>query len=152
MAEAEKHLGHTNTSMRASDVSQGDRDVNFTGSRTYDRSLSLKIDRRLLVPFVLLNFLSLMGRTNIGAAVIQKLPQDLHLNAMQIFLVIAIPVVPLIVLEIPSNILMRSLESRYKFSYMAYLSIITILLGQFLDNTAFSRQKVSCLTDVLQVS
>ncbi|KAH8666805.1 major facilitator superfamily domain-containing protein [Xylariales sp. PMI_506] len=105
--------------------------------RSYDRNLCLKIDLRLLVPFVFLNFLSLMGRTNVGAALIQQLPQDLHLNAIQIFLVIAIPVVPLIVFEIPSNILMRWLEAKFRFSYMAYLSLITVLLGLVTLGQAF---------------
>ncbi len=52
--------------------------------REYDKKLIFKTDLHLLVPFALLNFLSLMGRTNIGAALIQKLPQDLHLDAMAV--------------------------------------------------------------------
>ncbi len=97
--------------------------------REVDRKLLWKIDLYLMVPFVFLNFLSLMGRTNIGAALIQKLPQDLHLDAMAVFVAIAVPGAPLILFEIPSNLLMRWLETKFNFSYMKYLSIITILLG-----------------------
>ncbi|KAH8887855.1 MFS general substrate transporter [Thozetella sp. PMI_491] len=105
--------------------------------REVDRALLWKIDLHLMIPFVFLNFLSLMGRTNIGAALIQKLPADLHLDAMGVFLAVAIPGVPLILFEIPSNLLMRWLEARFNISYMKYLSAITILLGLVTIGQAF---------------
>lgn len=70
-----------------------------------------------------------MGRTNIGAALIQELPEDLELNAIRVFCATTIAMAPLILLEIPSNLLMRYLEKSRGLSYMRYLSIITILLG-----------------------
>jgi hypothetical protein len=101
------------------------------GSRSsaFTDKLLFKIDRHLLVPMFFLNFLSLMGRTNIGAALIQKLPQDLHLDAMGVFLVLTMPVAPLILCEVPSNLLMRDLERKWRFPYMRYLCVIDILLG-----------------------
>jgi cyanate permease len=104
----------------------------MASNRTFDRKLCLKIDRQLLLPFVFLNFLSLMGRTNVGAALIQRLPTDLHLDATKVFLVTAIPAVPLILLEIPSNLLMRWLDRKLGLSHMTYLSIITIFLGKWI--------------------
>jgi len=102
----------------------------FDSQRKFDTKLAAKLDFFLLTPMFFLNFLSLMGRTNIGAALIQKLPADLHLTAMKVFLAISIALVPLIVLEIPSNLLMRYLEKKYSFPYMRYLSAITICLGE----------------------
>ena len=102
----------------------------------FDKKLALKVDLYLLIPMLFLNFLSLMGRTNIGAALIQGLPKDLKLNAMKVFLTISISLVPLILLEIPSNLLMRFLERKLNVSYMRYLSIITILLGKTDDRNS----------------
>ncbi|ESZ96060.1 hypothetical protein SBOR_3537 [Sclerotinia borealis F-4128] len=120
----------------AAEVSQMDEKVSETSHglavsspSRFDRKLVLKIDFYLLTPLLLLNFLSLMGRTNIGAAMVQGLPKDLKLDAMKVFLAITIPLVPLILFEVPSNLLMRFLERKYSFSYMRYMSIITALLG-----------------------
>lgn len=96
----------------------------------FTQKLCMKIDLHVLTPMLFLNFLSLMGRTNIGAALIQKLPQELKLNAMKVFLAISIPLVPLILFEIPSNLIMRFLEKNYGLSYMRYLSAITICLDK----------------------
>ena len=103
--------------------------MSVTSKADISKKLLWKIDLYLMVPFVFLNFLSLMGRTNIGAALVQQLPVDLHLDAMSVFLAVAIPGVPLILFEIPSNLLMKWLETRFNFSYMRYLSAITIGLG-----------------------
>jgi hypothetical protein len=72
-----------------------------------------------------------MGRTNIGTALIQKLPTDLKLKPMDIFVAIVLAFIPLIVLEIPSNVLMRTLEKKVGLGYIRYLSIMTGLLGEF---------------------
>jgi hypothetical protein len=101
----------------------------------FDKKLALKIDLHVLVPMLFLNFLSLMGRTNIGAALIQKLPADLKLTAIKIFCATTIALVPLILFEVPSNLLMRLLERKYNVSYMRYLSVITVLLGNCFPST-----------------
>jgi len=106
-----------------------ERDALSPTGRVFSQQLCLKLDLHIMAPFALLNFLSLMGRTNIGAALIQKLPQDLRLGAMDVFLCVAIPNVALMLWELPSNLLMRWLESRWGLSYMKYLSTNTILLG-----------------------
>ncbi|RDW56929.1 hypothetical protein BP5796_12996 [Coleophoma crateriformis] len=109
------------------------------GSSKLDQRLALQVDLHLLTPMLLLNFLSLMGRTNIGAEMIQKLPNDLQLDAMKVFLAITIPLVPLILFEIPSNLLMRLLERKINLSYMRYLSLVTALLGLVTLGQGFDR-------------
>lgn len=99
--------------------------------RQFDQKLALKIDLHVLLPMLFLNFFSLMGRTNIGTALIQKLPQDLKLNAMDVVVAISLAFIPLIALEIPSNILMRSLEKKMGLGYIRYLAITTAFLGEY---------------------
>lgn len=97
--------------------------------RRFDQKLALKADLHVLLPLLFLNFFSLMGRTNVGTALIQKLPADLKLKATDIFVAIVLAFVPLILLEIPSNVLMRTLERKVGLGYIRYLSIMTALLG-----------------------
>lgn len=96
----------------------------------FKERLCLKLDLHILIPMVFLNILSLMGRTNIGAALIQELPADLHLTATKVFLATTMPLVMLILFEVPSNLLMKWLEVRFNFGYMRYLSLITVCLGE----------------------
>ncbi|KAK7993304.1 t-complex 1 subunit alpha [Apiospora arundinis] len=105
----------------------------------FDAKLCAKLDFRILTPMFFLNFLSLMGRTNIGAALIQKLPVDLKMDAMKTFLAISMPVVMLILFEVPSNLLMRWFDKRYGLSYMRYLSLITVGLGVVTLGQAFDK-------------
>lgn len=112
-------------------VAESSHDLAVSGPSRFDRKLQMKLDLHLLTPMLFLNFLSLMGRTNIGAAMVQKLPHDLEMDAMKVFISISIPLVPLILFEVPSNLLMRLLERKYNFSYMRYLSVMTALLGKY---------------------
>jgi hypothetical protein len=98
---------------------------------TFDNKLALKVDLYLLAPMLFLNFVSLMGRTNIGTALIQKMPQDLKLDAMKVFLSISMTFIPLIVCEVPSNLLMRVLNKKYNITFMRYLALITFFLGKW---------------------
>lgn len=96
----------------------------------FKERLCLKLDLHILTPMLFLNVLSLMGRTNIGAALIQELPTDLHLTVMKVFLATTMPLVMLILFEVPSNLLMKWLEVNFHLSYMRYLSLITVCLGK----------------------
>lgn len=95
----------------------------------FGKRLCLKIDLHVLLPMFFLNLLSLMGRTNIGAALIQELIPDLHLTSMDVFLVIAITTVPIMVLDIPSQLLMRYLGRKVGLPFIRYLCLMDILLG-----------------------
>ncbi|KAG4034094.1 hypothetical protein MFRU_003g00700 [Monilinia fructicola] len=110
-------------------ITESSHDLELSGPSRFDQKLALRLDLHLLTPMLFLNFLSLMGRTNIGAAMVQGLPKELKMDAMKVFLAVTIPLVPLILFEVPSNLLMRFLERKYNFSYMRYLSIMTALLG-----------------------
>ncbi|KAK7964402.1 hypothetical protein PG988_011376 [Apiospora saccharicola] len=110
-----------------------------SATAAFDPKLCYKLDFKILTPMFFLNFLSLMGRTNIGAALIQGLPDDLGMGSMQTFLVIVIPVVMLILFEVPSNLLMRWLERRAGLPYMRYLSLVTVVLGVVTLGQAFDR-------------
>ncbi|KAK1976266.1 major facilitator superfamily transporter [Colletotrichum cereale] len=100
-----------------------------SGGKIFDNKLLYKLDLKLMVAMFFLNFLSLMGRTNIGAALIRQLPQDLKLDAMKVFIVLTMPAVPLILFEVPSNLLMRFLDRRFNFSYMWYMCFLDVMLG-----------------------
>lgn len=113
-------------------VTETSNDVVLSGPSRFDQKLALKLDLYLLTPMLFLNFLSLMGRTNIGAAMVQGLPKELKMDAMKVFITITIPLVPLILFEVPSNLLMRFVERKYNFSYMRYLSLMTALLGMYI--------------------
>ena len=123
----------------ATPIARDSKDINMahnadnygspTAKAKYGERLLLKLDLHILTPMFFLNFLSLMGRTNIGAALIQGLPHELHLDAIKVFLAITMPLVMLILFEVSSNLLMKWLETRFNLGYMRYLSLITICLG-----------------------
>jgi hypothetical protein len=73
----------------------------------FKKRLYLKLNLYILIPMLFLNVLSLISRTNIGAALIQELPADLHLIAMKVFLATTMPLIISILLKVPSNLLMK---------------------------------------------
>ncbi|GKT82322.1 major facilitator superfamily transporter [Colletotrichum tofieldiae] len=97
--------------------------------KIFNKKLLYKLDMKLMIAIFFLNFLSLMGRTNIGAALIRQLPQDLKLDAMKVFIVLTMPAALLILFEVPSNLLMRLLDRKFNFSYMWYMCLLDVLLG-----------------------
>ncbi|KAK2775875.1 transmembrane transporter [Colletotrichum kahawae] len=111
------------------DSLESEHDGSTVEKRVFDRNLLYKLDRHLMIAMFFLNFLSLIGRTNIGAALIRQLPQDLKLDAMKVFVVLTMPAAPLILFEVPSNLLMRWLDRRLNFSYMWYMCLLDLLLG-----------------------
>lgn len=119
----------TPSSPKATEAGGAATAISNATPREFSASLCAKLDRRIFPPMFILNFLSLMGRTNIGSALIQRLPQDLKLDATQVFLVIVMPLIMLIVFDIPSNLIMRWFERKFGLAYMRYLSLITVLLG-----------------------
>ncbi|KAK6836900.1 hypothetical protein PG987_007395 [Apiospora arundinis] len=142
MATAESHETATMTTEKQSlsvDSALLDSPAAPAEAAVFDAKLCAKLDFRILTPMFFLNFLSLMGRTNIGAALIQKLPVDLKMDAMKTFLAISMPVVMLILFEVPSNLLMRWFDKRYGLPYMRYLSLITVGLGVVTLGQAFDK-------------
>ena len=69
-----------------------------------------KCDLRVIPPTLILFMLSFLDRVNIGNAVIQGLPEDLDLVGHQFNVALLILFVPFILLEIPSNLVMKRLN------------------------------------------
>jgi hypothetical protein len=69
-----------------------------------------KCDLRVVPPTLILFMLSFLDRVNIGNAAIQGLPEDLALVGLQFNVALLILFVPFILLEIPSNLVMKRLN------------------------------------------
>lgn len=72
-----------------------------------ERRTIRKCDYRVIPPTLILFMLSFLDRVNIGNAVIQGLPEDLALVGHQFNVALLILFIPFILLEIPSNIVMK---------------------------------------------
>ncbi|KKO98342.1 inner membrane transport protein yfaV [Trichoderma harzianum] len=82
-----------------------------------------KIDLRLVPMLAILYLISQLDRANIGNAKIEGLSEDLHLVGNQYNVVLALFFIPYILLEVPSNVLLR------KFRPSVYLGSLVILWG-----------------------
>jgi hypothetical protein len=69
-----------------------------------------KCDLRVIPPTLILFMLSFLDRVNIGNAAIQGLPEDLQLVGHQFNVALLILFVPFILLEIPSNLVMKRMK------------------------------------------
>jgi hypothetical protein len=69
-----------------------------------------KCDMRVVPPTLILFMLSFLDRVNIGNAAIQGLPQDLALVGHQFNVALLILFVPFVLLEIPSNLVMKRIN------------------------------------------
>lgn len=69
-----------------------------------------KCDLRVVPPTLILFMLSFLDRVNIGNAAIQGLPEDLALIGHQFNVALLILFIPFILLEIPSNLVMKRLD------------------------------------------
>ena len=84
-----------------------------------------KCDLRVVPPTLLLFMLSFLDRVNIGNAVIQGLPEDLALVGHQFNVALLILFIPFVLLEIPSNLVMKRLNPS------TWLSILLFGCGEF---------------------
>lgn len=74
------------------------------------RRVTSKCDLRVVPPTLVLFALSFLDRVNIGNAAIQGLPQDLQLTGSMFNVVLLILFIPFILLEIPSNLVMKQIR------------------------------------------
>ncbi|PTB61871.1 MFS general substrate transporter [Trichoderma citrinoviride] len=89
-----------------------------------------KVDLRLVPMLAILYLISQLDRANIGNAKIEGLSEDLHLVGNQYNIVLALFFTPYILLEVPSNILLRkSRPSVYLGSLVTAWGIIMTLHG-----------------------
>ena len=88
------------------------------------RKLTRKCDLYVVPPLFVLFLLAFLDRTNIGNAKIQGLEDGLHLSGPQYNIALFIFFVPYILLEVPSNILLK------KIAPSTWLSSIMFFWGQ----------------------
>lgn len=74
------------------------------------RRVTRKCDLRVVPPTLVLFALSFLDRVNIGNAAIQGLPQDLQLTGSMFNVALLILFIPFILLEIPSNLVMKQIR------------------------------------------
>lgn len=94
------------------------------------RSLTLKCDLYVIPPLFVLFLLAFLDRTNIGNAKIQGLEDGLNLTGPQYNIALFIFFVPYILLEVPSNILLK------KIAPSTWLSSIMFFWGQYGDGVS----------------
>lgn len=84
-----------------------------------------KCDLRVVPPTLVLFALSFLDRVNIGNAAIQGIPQDLQLTGSMFNVALLILFVPFILLEVPSNLVMKQLRPS------TWLSVLLFGCGRF---------------------
>lgn len=89
-----------------------------------ERRLLWKCDLHVIPVLFVLYMLSFLDRINIGNANIEGLPQELHLSGSQYNVALLIFFVPYILLEVPSNIIMK------KVAPSTWLSLLLFLWGE----------------------
>lgn len=113
---------------KTSTLDNGNRIIETNDSHSADRilarRLTYKCDLRLLPPLLLLWFFPFIDRVNIGNARIQGLETDLHMVGNQFNAALVVFFIPLILVEAPSNLGMKSI------SPSVWLGSATTLLGK----------------------
>ncbi|OLY81366.1 putative tartrate transporter [Smittium mucronatum] len=117
--------------------------VNVTTELT-DRENSIlkravrKVDLRVIPMVVLLYFCAILDRSNIGSALVNGLKTGLHLSNVEEANVTSLFYVFYIILETPSNILLKKFRPHIWFSTIGILWSITIIcLAAVKNGTAF---------------
>ena len=96
----------------------------------YEKKVRRRVDRRLLPILGLLYSIALIDRTNISAARISGMEEDLRLdigNRYTIALVVFFP--PYALFELPSNVVLRRLGSANWLAFIAFAWGVT-MIGQ----------------------
>ncbi|OJJ34422.1 hypothetical protein ASPWEDRAFT_184914 [Aspergillus wentii DTO 134E9] len=102
--------------------------VNFTEDRR--KALIRKIDIRLVPMLAVLYLISHLDRANIGNAKIEGLVDDLGLDGIQWNIVLSIFFVPYVLLEVPSNMLLKNFTRP-----SIYLGILIVCWGTIMTMT-----------------
>jgi hypothetical protein len=106
----------------------GEKSPAITRNDTTEDAIDVAAERRLLwkcdvnvVPVLfILYMLSFLDRINIGNANIQGLTQELHLSGSQYNVALLIYFVPYILLEVPSNLVLRRVSPSTWFSLLLF--------------------------------
>ncbi|KAM0449160.1 hypothetical protein ACHAO4_007822 [Trichoderma viride] len=108
-------------------------DAAFYNSITQDQRKRIirKVDLRLVPMLAILYLVSQLDRANIGNAKIEGLSEDLHLVGNQYNVVLALFFIPYILLEVPSNVLLKKFKrpSYYLGSLVTIWGVIMTMHG-----------------------
>ena len=95
-----------------------------------------KIDRHLLPILFVLYMFAFLDRVNIGNAKIQGLTKDLHMSGTQYNVASMILFVPYILLEVPSNIILKKVRPSLWLGGLMFLWGITTMCQGFVKSYA----------------
>ncbi|KAI6784136.1 MFS transporter [Emericellopsis cladophorae] len=115
---------HTIDNIRVLGLSDEDADFYNSHTEKQRKSITRKVDIRLVPMLAILYLISHLDRANIGNAKIEGLATDLKLDDIQYNIVLSLFFIPYILLEIPSNILLK----RFKRPSV-YLGILVTMWG-----------------------
>ena len=93
-----------------------------------------KVDIRLVPCLALLYLAAHIDRANIGNAKIEGLVEDLNMTSVQYNIVLSIFFIPYILLEVPSNIILKKFK---RPSY--YLATLVVSWGAIMCGTGFTK-------------
>ncbi|KAK5087339.1 hypothetical protein LTR70_002172 [Exophiala xenobiotica] len=96
------------------------------------KTMLRKIDIRLVPCLALLYLMAHIDRANIGNAKIEGLLEDLNMSAVQYNIVLSIFFIPYILLEVPSNIVLKKFKRP-----SVYLGILVVSWGSIMTGTGF---------------
>lgn len=99
---------------------------------TKRKTMLRKIDIRLVPCLALLYLMAHIDRANIGNAKIEGLLEDLNMSAVQYNIVLSIFFIPYILLEVPSNIVLKKFKRP-----SVYLGILVVSWGSVMTGTGF---------------
>ncbi|EEY23499.1 conserved hypothetical protein [Verticillium alfalfae VaMs.102] len=111
----------------ASDTDHQPSDVDAVALRTLTR----KIDLRIIPLFIFLYTITFLDRVNIGNARLWHLEADLGMAGYDYNLAVLVFYIPYMLLEIPSNMLLNRLKPRYYIASLVFLWGLTITLAGF---------------------
>ncbi|KAH7309515.1 major facilitator superfamily transporter [Stachybotrys elegans] len=125
---------HENASRDASHLEGATQDVDHGLTPAEQRHIIRRIDKRLVVMLGAMYCVSLMDRTNMSAAAIAGMREELHLvNNNNYNIANLVFFVPYILFQPPSTVLIRLIGSRI------HLSVITLLWGAVMIGMGFTQ-------------
>ena len=86
----------------------------------FERKLVLKLDLKLLPVLFTLLLLQFLDRTNIGNARIQGMEDSLHMKGNMYAIALQLFFVPFVLLEVPSNIVMKNISPSLWLSFIMF--------------------------------
>ena len=91
-----------------------------TITKEVERKIIMKTDLHVLPILFLLFLVSFVDRTNIGNAKIEGLTDDLHMTGNQYNIAVLVFNIPYVLLDIPSNMLLRKWKPNVMLSTMMF--------------------------------